>query len=279
MKKDIIAKFGVGVTTALMLANAHATVTMTLASGYFAAENSGAFDATLGGTPIIASDDLIGIYSFNISAGSVPNLASPFYATCISPAGLLDGATHTYDTLSFADAEPGLNPPGVGGSTGWAGATPALGGGYGIQNANYLYSLLSPGIISSPNADQGAAMALAMYTVLYNSTAYCVYSASGPFQLSGGVSALGSVGNVLADYKTDLQDLNGFTASPPAVGYVLKPNPTFSGAGQDMILLASGNPSGYTTPVPEPTTIISGALLLLPFGASTLRVLRRNRLV
>ena len=29
--------------------------------------------------------------------------------------------------------------------------------------------------------------------------------------------------------------------------------------------------------VPEPTTIIAGALLLLPFGASTLRVLRRSR--
>ncbi len=30
-------------------------------------------------------------------------------------------------------------------------------------------------------------------------------------------------------------------------------------------------------PVPEPTTVIAGALLLLPFAASTLRVLRRNR--
>jgi hypothetical protein len=29
--------------------------------------------------------------------------------------------------------------------------------------------------------------------------------------------------------------------------------------------------------VPEPTTIIAGALLLLPFGASTLRILRKNR--
>jgi hypothetical protein len=30
------------------------------------------------------------------------------------------------------------------------------------------------------------------------------------------------------------------------------------------------------TAVPEPTTIISGALMLLPFGASTLRILRRR---
>ena len=32
-------------------------------------------------------------------------------------------------------------------------------------------------------------------------------------------------------------------------------------------------------PVPEPTTMIAGALLLLPFGASTLRILRRNRMM
>lgn len=35
--------------------------------------------------------------------------------------------------------------------------------------------------------------------------------------------------------------------------------------------------SAKLTAVPEPSTIISGALMLLPFGASTLRILRRNR--
>jgi hypothetical protein len=29
--------------------------------------------------------------------------------------------------------------------------------------------------------------------------------------------------------------------------------------------------------VPEPTTMIAGALLLLPFGASTLRILRKKQ--
>jgi len=46
-----------------------------------------------------------------------------------------------------------------------------------------------------------------------------------------------------------------------------------------------GNPTGgrlefsgsvNVSPVPEPATLISGALLLLPFGASTLRILRRK---
>jgi hypothetical protein len=33
----------------------------------------------------------------------------------------------------------------------------------------------------------------------------------------------------------------------------------------------------YVQVVPEPTTMIAGALLLLPFGASTIRMLRKNR--
>jgi len=42
---------------------------------------------------------------------------------------------------------------------------------------------------------------------------------------------------------------------------------------------ANGNPLGLNvnmSAVPEPTTMIAGALLLLPFGASTLRMLRKN---
>jgi hypothetical protein len=35
-------------------------------------------------------------------------------------------------------------------------------------------------------------------------------------------------------------------------------------------------PNFQFTPVPEPTTMVAGALLLLPFGASTLRILRRR---
>jgi hypothetical protein len=37
------------------------------------------------------------------------------------------------------------------------------------------------------------------------------------------------------------------------------------------------NDAPNPTPVPEPTTMIAGALLLLPFGASTLRMLRKRQ--
>jgi hypothetical protein len=38
-------------------------------------------------------------------------------------------------------------------------------------------------------------------------------------------------------------------------------------------------PQVHNVVVPEPTTMIAGALLLLPFGASTLRILRKSRAV
>ena len=52
---------------------------------------------------------------------------------------------------------------------------------------------------------------------------------------------------------------------------------------QDMVLLvsqvvpASSEPSVVPASVPEASTVIAGALLLLPFGMSTLRILRKSR--
>jgi hypothetical protein len=50
----------------------------------------------------------------------------------------------------------------------------------------------------------------------------------------------------------------------------------YSGA---QIISINGGGSAFVgaLAVPEPSTIIAGALLLLPFGASTIRILRRNR--
>jgi hypothetical protein len=36
-------------------------------------------------------------------------------------------------------------------------------------------------------------------------------------------------------------------------------------------------PTPNITAVPEPSTIVAGALLLLPFGISTVRILRKNK--
>jgi len=81
----------------------------------------------------------------------------------------------------------------------------------------------------------------------------------------GGVTQSGSyspTANVIS------WDLNGelLSAGETVIAYV----PQAYGSGN--------NQTEFTvTAVPEPTTIISGVLMLLPFGASTLRILRKSR--
>jgi len=49
------------------------------------------------------------------------------------------------------------------------------------------------------------------------------------------------------------------------------------GAAQDQLVMTGSPSQGQSIPVPEPSTIFAGALMLLPFGASTLRILRKQR--
>jgi len=51
------------------------------------------------------------------------------------------------------------------------------------------------------------------------------------------------------------------------------PNPDFNYFDETYVF----TDVAVTSTVPEPTTMLAGALLLLPFGASTLRILRKNR--
>ena len=46
----------------------------------------------------------------------------------------------------------------------------------------------------------------------------------------------------------------------------------------DFATISKVEQSFHQVAVPEPTTVLAGALLLLPLGASTLRILRRNRM-
>jgi hypothetical protein len=78
-----------------------------------------------------------------------------------------------------------------------------------------------------------------------------------------------------------------FSDPPPESGDNLDINPSaqeLSVVKDILIYAAPGQVVGLSDveqsyhQVPEPTTIIAGALLLLPFGASALRILRRNRM-
>lgn len=86
-----------------------------------------------------------------------------------------------------------------------------------------------------------------------------VFVASNPFLDNGGLLFGG--GNTLINLWGDGVNQYSLYGLPPAYAPAVD-------NGIATISLAA---------VPEPTTMIAGALLLLPFGASTLRILRKNR--
>ena len=132
-----------------------------------------------------------------------------------------------------------------------------------IQNAAWIYNTYFVG--QTIHADQAAGIQLAIWKALYDTSATGTLNsltfASGKFQATG-------FGGGLADavgYVTALEAAR--THGPFTVYNETWLDPNVPNSSQGLIY----------TPVPEPTTLIAGALLLLPFGASTLRILRRNR--
>jgi hypothetical protein len=120
-------------------------------------------------------------------------------------------------------------------------------------------------------AEQWAALQLAVWEALYDTqTGASTYGfAGGRFQ-GPGVSA-------------DIQNLalywdNGSAATPVGKysGDLLVPLVS-NGSGGWNVATTTQEMLFSITAVPEPTTMIAGALLLLPFGASTLRFVRKNR--
>jgi len=84
-----------------------------------------------------------------------------------------------------------------------------------------------------------------------------------------------SYGNNLG-YTITASDYPGYSGITVEAGDMLANLPHLTAeAGLEALVSADGQ--SYVVAVPEPTTLIAGALLLLPFGASTLRILRRNR--
>ena len=204
---------------------------------------------------VVNTDDAIGIYAFDIDEPSSPYVQSPFYSVCLSPAGLLDENTHTYTVQSFTTAGNGLYPDQ------WVQP-------FGINNAAWLWSQYGTSVRQSGDNASAAALEFAIWTALYNSTGYGALGNS-YFTIQN------MTGTTLTDYNNFITDLtsSGITG-PQYTGNILEGQDAVqdgagSGQSQEFFLLG--------TPVPEPTTMIAGALLLLPFGMSTLRMLRKSR--
>lgn len=214
----------------------------------------------------INSSDAIGIYRFNTSGSGIPN---PFWSVCLSPAGLLDGSTHTYNVLSFSEANPGIYPSGW--AWGTVNGTPQY---WGINNAAYLWNRFGMDIVNNTGNignqnERAAALEFAVWTALYNSEGYGKLGGSGWTAPTSQMSA--SVSGYYDSYITALtgSGLDHAIYTGNILESTIASSGPNSGGSQEFLLLG--------TPIPEPSTMVAGALLLLPFSASALRVLRKSR--
>jgi hypothetical protein len=215
----------------------------------------------------INTSDAIGIYAFNVPPNNLGVPHPTLYSVCLSPLGLLDGNTHQYNVVPFNQS--GINGVGSQGIYPSAWAQGSSGQQWGINNAAYLWSTYGNGIVAEQNSSKAAALEFAIWTALYDSTGF-----GGALNNIWVAPTLQMNATTLGYYNTYVAAI---TASAPHqatyAGNVLESTITDQGAGsggsQEFFLLG--------TPVPEPTTMVAGALLLLPFGLCTLRMLRKSR--
>jgi len=170
------------------------------------------------------------------------------------------GLPYTYTSESFA-GKNGIDPT-------W-GSNTGTTSSQAIQNAAYIFSK-TEGFLTSGTVAQKAAVQLAVWAALYD-------SGNGWNQLgTGGYTGRFNVTGSNAGNTTAIADAIGWLntylpANSPQYfsGNIYVPTPTKQNGAIAQEMMG--------TPVPEPTTFLAGALLLLPFGASTLRFVRKNR--
>ncbi len=273
--KFLYCFFGVMAGLALGISPAMADVDYTIGGTYVSSPNPG------NGTP--SSADLE-YFNINIGAASETGLAGDIVLTpggsspgpsvlntvCVDLNGTLYlGQTYAFKGPElFNNAGTGLEPnwgsQNASSLTSVANATAAL------QNAAYVYNQYSY-LLTTGTLSQKAAVQLAVWAALYNTTADTLGGENGLSVSSGRFNITGGDSTAIADANSYLASIpTAFTAYQ---GYLLEPDPTvqYGSTGQGVF--------DTVTPVPEPTTIIGGALLLLPLAGSALRAWRKKQMV
>jgi hypothetical protein len=231
------------------------------------------FNVAIDGTSINGA--LAGGIQINKVSGDT-SMPSSYVTVCTDIQGTLYlGRSYTYDTPTTPfSGQTGVNP------TWGAVNTPAYlssssantaNAAQAIQNAAYLFYTFgqptSTGI--GGNADDMAALQLAVWEALYDTTTAGTVTGS-RFTVSGGdANAMNLANTWISDLNSQANAGNfGYT------GYLLYPDPLSvpnnnNEPPQELLIGAQ--------PVPEAPTVIASALLLLPFGASAFKILRKNR--
>jgi hypothetical protein len=269
-KKSFVWAVGVSLAAAWCANSAMAQATYTVDAGGLES-----FDLTIDTTSY--QDGLAGAIDLKYVSGT----GSSFASVCTDVSGTLWlGYNYSYGAPTTFAGNSGLAPTWGAGNQG--GLVSTANEMAAINAANNLFTQFG-GILSNPSTAQSvldakAGLQLAVWAALYNTTAGVnSINLDGPrFSVSGpadGTTWSGAWGQTyvgtpqaLIDAITDLGQVN-FGAQYSG-NDLLIPSPTtqFGVTAQEVLV-----------PVPEPSTLIAGGLLLLPFAASAIRVRARNR--
>jgi len=189
---------------------------------------------------------------------SMPN---SILTVCLDIGGtLLLGRSYSYSAATPFAGQNGINPLwGYGNQGGLNNSANAIAAIQAAANLFYTHS----SVLSGGSQAEKSALQLAVWEALYDTTAgSTAYGFNdGRFKInSGNAEAMTLASSWLSAVNPNALYL----------GYLLKPDPTqqYGLDGQEVFY--------NVTPVPEPSTVIAGALLLLPFAASTVRMLRKS---
>ncbi len=205
---------------------------------------------------------IAGAFSLNVVNHSQGGANLQIQSFC-TDAGVQWQKNDEYTARSFANSGSGVNPA-------WSAGISS------IQDAAYLYNTYFVG--KTLTAAQNASLQLAIWKVLYDSVDGGIVA--NPCFMNGNLQACGFGRAVMADALAMVLSVNTAINNGTFVYYDsswLSPN---DGKSQGLIYTPSANtPNVPTTAVPEPATIVAGALMLLPFGISAVKIIRRKQAV
>ena len=242
MKKNYILAVAVGL---LFASQAFAGLTVTLSQDAYSSGSGGEFNAVTTGGSFLA--DYAASTSTGVGAGT------GFETFCI------DASHYWYSGVTYSATL---------GSTTYAGS-----GNQISLGTCYLYSQFAAGTLSGYNYSTFGTARKTSAGLLQN-TLWALegeISSAGIFVTGNAfyndlISTFGTIANAEGNAGT-----NNFGVA------VLQLSCSGVIGQSQLVETVPPSQSHSQTPIPEPSTVIAGVLLLLPFGVSTLRILRRNK--